>query len=255
MGRSLSSQNVILKRMSGFKDDRERLDEEFEKALRDVKPEELKTRMERGLSAASLTPALLCLLSARATGTKPDVSEAAGIQLVHAGLDATRRVLDEAAWKNAGVEPVEGDMSLLAADVLVTVGFERLLDHYEAATRLVNTFGSEKAREREATTFEERFEHESAHFIETYKTAVEIGCDGDPPEDLIALAESLAVADCLDMCEFSGGKREESASEKARRALTLAENVNVGGHEAHFAAIRNESALVKSRAKGVEAQD
>lgn len=255
MRRSLGSQNVILTQMSGFEDDRKRLDEEFKEALRGVKPEELKIRMESGLSAASLTPALLCLLSARATGQEPDASEAAGIQLVHAGLDATRRVLDAEAWEDAGVEPVEGDMSLLAADVLVTVGFERLLDHYEAATRVVNTFGSEKAREREATTFEERFEHESAHFIETYKTAVEIGCGGDPPEDLAALAESLAVADCLDICALGGGTRTESASEKARRALTLAESGRVGGYEAHFAAIRNESALGENRAKGVEAQD
>lgn len=251
----MSSQNVILTQMRGFRDDRERLDEEFEKALRDVKPQELRDRMESGLSSASLTPALLCLLSARATGKEPNTVEAAGIQLVHAGLDSTRRVLDAESWEEVGVEPVEGDMSLLAADVLVTVGFERLLDHYGAATRVVNTFGSEKARERAATTFEERFEHESAHFIETYKTAVEIGCDGDPPEDLVALAESLAVADCLDICAFEGGKREESASEEARRALTLAESVNVGGHEGHFAAIRNESGLVNSRAKGVEAQD
>jgi len=251
----LSSQNVIFTQMSGFRDDRERLDEEFGKALRDVKPEELRDRMESGLSSASLTPALLCLLSARATGKEHDTVKAAGIQLIHAGLEATRRVLDEDAWKNAGVEPVEGDMSLLAADVLVTVGFERLLDHYEAATRIVNTFGSEKARERAATTFEERFEHESAHFIETYKTAVEIGCDGDPPEDLVALAESLAVADCLDICALDGGKREESASEEARRALTLAESVNVGGHEGHFEAIRNESGLGSNRAKSVEAQD
>ena len=252
----LVSQNVILKQMSGFENDRERLDEEFEAALRDVQPEELKSRMERELSSASLTPALLCLLSARATGTEPDASEAAGIQLVHAGLDATRRVLEGNAWADAGIEPVEEDMVLLAADVLVTVGFENLLDHYTAATRVVNTFGSEKARAVESTGFEERFGHESEHFVETYTTAVKIGCDGDPPEDLLALAESLAVADCLNLTSRDGEGQEVSASEEARRALNLVERGSVGGYEAHVAAIRGESALGEANAaKGVEAQD
>ena len=241
--------------MSVFENDRKRLDEEFERALSGIQPEELKSRMESELSEASLTPALLCLLSSRATGAEPNVREAAGIQLVHAGLDATRRILDSDSWVDAGVEPVEEDMSLLAADVLVTTGFERLLDHYGAATRVVNTFGSEKARELEATTFDERFEHESAHFVETYTTAVEIGCDGDPPEELISLAESLAVADCLNLSTLDSESRGVSASEEARRALSLAEHGSFGGYEAHVAAIRGESALGDTRAKGVEAQD
>ena len=241
--------------MSVFENDRKRLDEEFERALSGIQPEELKSRMESELSKASLTPALLCLLSSRATGAEPNPSEAAGRQLVHAGRDATRRILDSESWVDAGVEPVEEDMSLLAADVLVTTGFERLLDHYGAATRVVNTFGSEKARELEATTFDERFEHESAHFVETYTTAVKIGCDGDPPEELISLAESLAVADCLNLSTLDSESRGVSASEKARRALSLAEHGSFGGYEAHVAAIRGESALGDTRAKGVEAQD
>lgn len=242
--------------MSGFENDRKRLDEEFERVLDDVGPEELRSYVGRELSKASLTPALLCLLSARATGEVPDARDAAGIQFVHAGLDATRRVLDDdSAWEDAGVEPVEEDMVLLAADVLVTVGFEYLLDSYEAATRVVNTFGSEKAREIEATGPKERFEHESAQFEEVYRTAVEIGCGGDAPEDLVSLAESLAVADSLG--SSLEGEDASTEGEDAHHALSAVESVENRGYEAHLAAIRGESALDDGvcRAKGVEAQD
>lgn len=234
-----------------------RLEEEFEKAIDDVGPEELRSHVAGELSKASLTPALLCLLSARATGEVPKARDAAGIQFVHAGLDATRRVLnDDGAWEEAGVEPVEEDMVLLAADVLVTVGFEYLLDNYEAATRVVNTFGSEKAREMEATGPKERFEHESTQFEEMYKTAVEIGCGGDAPDDLVSLAESLAVADSLGS-SLEGDERASTEREDARHALSVVENADKSGYEAHLAAIRGESALDdgRCRAKGVEAQD
>ena len=245
--------------MSLFEDDRARLDDELEKAVSDVQPDELRSYVGSELSKASLTPALLCLLSARATGKRPDAHEAAGIQFVHAGLDATRRVLDDdGSWADAGVEPVKEDMVLLAANVLVTVGFGNLLDHYEAVTRVVNTFGSSRARAAEATTAEQRFEHESAQYVETYRTAVEIGCDGDAPEDLVALAESLAVADFLEATP-SESEREVEAAERARRALITAQGGVVGGgaYDAHFAAISGESALedVSCAAKGVEAQD
>jgi len=244
--------------MSLFEDDRARLDDELERVVSDVRPDELRSYVGRELSKASLTPALLCLLSARATGGTPDAREAAGIQFVHAGLDATRRVLDdEDAWTDAGVEPAEEDMVLLAADVLVSVGFGNLLDHYEAATRVVNTFGSSRARALEATTAEERFEHESAQYVETYKTAVEIGCDGDAPEDLLALAESLAVADFLGA---SSQKEAESRRERTERALSVVESGEDRGYDEHIAAIRVESAAggaeaETGRSKGVEAQD
>jgi hypothetical protein len=234
--------------MSGFEKDRERLDEEFEEVVDSVYPEELGSYVGRELSTASLTPALLCLLSARTTGGEPDAGEAAGIQFVHAGLDATRRVLDGGGWEDAGVEPVEEDMVLLAADVLVTVGFDHLLDHYETATRVVNAFGSNKAREMEADGFDESFEYESEQFVETYTAAVEIGCDEEPPENLISFAESLAVSDCLADSSLEGDGREY-----IQEAKRLSESVE--GHQTHVAAIRDESGLNERRVTGVEAQD
>ena len=243
--------------MSGFENDRKRLDREFEDAFEGVRPEELRSHMRHELSEASLTPALLCLLSSRAAGNRPETREAAGIQFVHAGLDATRRVLDDGtAWEDAGVEPIEEDMVLLAADVLVTLGFEYLADHYAAATQVVNTFGTEKALEMEATTPEERFEHESAQFKKTYTTAVEIGYGDNAPEDLVSLAESLAVADCLDISSHDGYEGALTEGAGAERALSVVKSVEKRGYEAHLAAIRGESALGETKgAKGVEAQD
>ena len=237
--------------MRGFEKDRQRLDAEFEEVIDGVYPDELGSYVGRELSTARRTPALLCMLSARASGERPDVSEAAGIQLVHAGLDATRRVLDDGSWDDAGVEPVEEDMVLLAADVLVTVGFDRLLDEYEAATRVVNTFGSSKARALEADGFEERFEHILTYFEEAYKTAVEVGSE-NPPEELVSFAESLAFVDSL----VAVGTDEEGG-EHARTAARLSDTVAGEGYAEYVDAVRDESAL-ETRGMtetGVEAQD
>lgn len=235
--------------MNGFEKDHQNLKEEFNRALETVYPEELRSYVGRELSAANETPALLCLLAARETDTEPNIGEAAGLQFVHAGLRATGNVLGTDGWEGAGFEPVEEDMVLLAADVLVTVGFDHLLDEYEAATRLVNRFGANKARGMEADDPEESFNYESEQLVETYTTAVEIGSIGKPSEDLVSLAESLAFADCT-----SDSALDNEGGEHERRAAHLAENFE--GHGAHVDAIRTESCLDStSRAKGVEAQD
>ena len=237
--------------MRGFEKDRQRLDAELSEVVDDVYPAELGSYVGRELSTARRTPALLCMLSARASEETPDVQEAAGVQLVHAGLDATRRVLDDGGWADAGVEPVEEDMVLLAADVLVTVGFDRLLDEYGAATRLVNTFGSAKARALEADGFDERFEHTLTYFEEAYTTAVEVGAD-QPADELVSFAESLAFVDSL----VAVGVDEES-EEHARTAARLADTVAGEGYDEYVEAVRDESALDARgpTETGVEAQD
>ena len=237
--------------MRGFEKDRQRLDAEFEEVTDGVYPDELGSYVGRELSTARRTPALLCMLSARASGETPDVSEAAGIQLVHAGLDATRRVIDDGGWSDAGVEPVEEDMVLLAADVLVTVGFDRLLDEYEAATRVVNTFGSSKARALEADGFNERFEHTLTYFEEAYTTAVEIGSER-PADEIISFAESLAFVDSLGALGIDEGNEE-----RAQTAARLADTVAGKGYTEYVDAVRNESRLEARGVTetGVEAQD
>ncbi|MCX2818231.1 hypothetical protein EGH25_02550 [Haladaptatus sp. F3-133] len=235
--------------MRGFENDRQRLDAEFNDAVEGVYPDELGSYVGRELSATRETPALLCMLSARSADETPDMEETAGVQLVHAGLDATRRVLDKGGWEAVGVEPVEEDMVLLAADVLVTLGFDRLLDEYEAATRLVNTFGETKARALEADGRDGRFEHILTYFEEVYTTAVRIGAE-QPGEEVVSFAESLAFVDSL----VAVGARDERGTGTAVR---LADSVAREGYAEYVDAVRDESALNTggTTEKGVEAQD
>lgn len=240
--------------MSSFERDRERLQKEFDSVLKDVYPDELRSYVGRELSTASLTPAILCLLGARATGDEPDVREAAGIQFIHAGLDATRRVLDSPdGWDEAGLEPVEEDMVLLAADVLVTVGFDHLLDHYEDATRVVNAFGEYEARARDTEDSDGVLEHSAEGYVETYTTAVGIGVgENETPEEMASIAESLALTDYLELSK-------DSTDEEREHVSTLADELNeFSGHEGHIEAIRDASAVPSGegvKSAGVEAQD
>jgi hypothetical protein len=237
--------------MRCFEEDRQRLDAEFKDVVEGVYPDELGSYVGRELSTARRTPALLCILSARSAGEEPDISEAAGVQLVHAGLDATRRVVDGGGWEDIGVEPVEEDMVLLAADVLVTLGFDRLLDEYEAATRLVNTFGESKARALEADGTEEVFGHTLTYFEEVYTTAVRVGADR-PVEGMVSFAESLAFVDSLVAVGIGKEGRRET-----RNAARLADSVAHEGYVEYVQAVRDESALDAhgTTEKGVEAQD
>jgi len=247
--------------MSSFKRDRKRLEKEFDSVLEEVYPDELCSYVGRELSAASLTPALLCILTARATGREPNIEEAAGIQFIHAGLDATRHVIENGQrWEKAGLEPLEEDMVLLAADVLVTVGFDYLLDHYEDATHVINTFGEYEARARETEDTDESLEHSKEGYIETYTAAVRIGVgdeNGDPPEEILSVAENLALLDNLKPAEKRLTERHESVSR-------LDEKLDEFTHEGHVKAIRDASEVSKEHTGtgtgtgvgvGVEAQD
>jgi len=245
--------------MSGFEKDRRSLDSTFDGVTEDVYPDELRSYVRREMSTTKRTPALLCLLSSRVSGEDTDTGVAAGVQFVHAGLDATRRVLDTGGWEGAGVEPVEEDMVLLAADVLVTVGFDHLLDEYEAATRLVNTFGATKARALEAETDTERFEHVSGYFVEAYTTAARLGSD-EPSDGIVALAESLAVADYAEASPSEAPSAGDPRATGTRDAAYLAEGFEERGFGGYVDAVRDESALgslggAGEKEAGVEAQD
>lgn len=173
--------------MSGFEADLGKLDDEMESAVDDVYPEELQQLVGGALGRVDRTPALLCLLSGRLGSNEPPVEAAAGIEFVHAGLEVTRGLLDDVdAWTDVDVDPVREDLDLLAADVLVTMGFDRLLDDYRRVTDVVNTFGASRAR-----SLDDAEEHES--YVETYRAAVDVGHEGEPPEFLREFAEKLAV--------------------------------------------------------------
>lgn len=182
--------------MSGFEADLGMLESEMDAAVDEVYPDELQSMIRRALEGADRTPALLCLLSGRLASDEPPVEAAAGIEFVHAGLEVTRGLLDDSdAWSDVDVDPVREDLDLLAADVLVTMGFDRLLDDYRRATDVVNTFGASRARH-----LEDGDEHES--YVETYRAAVDVGHVGEPPEFLREFAEKLAVEKLEDAVEM-----------------------------------------------------
>lgn len=172
--------------MSGFDSDVGRLEKEIDAAVDDVYPEELQQLIAGALERVDRTPALLCLLSGRMASGEPPVEAAAGMEFVHAGLEITRGILDDPdAWTEVDVDPVREDLDLLAADVLVTMGFDRLIEDYRRVTEVVNTFGSSRARHLEEDT-----ERES--YVETYQAAVDVGHPTEPPEFLLEFAEKLA---------------------------------------------------------------
>ncbi|MFB6282938.1 MAG: hypothetical protein ABEK59_03260 [Halobacteria archaeon] len=174
----------------------ERLEDEFDEATSGVDPPELKSYISQSLESSYQTPSFLCFLSSDVADHELNLTEVAGLQFVHTGLCITREVVnDGGSWNDVGVEPVQEDMKLLAADVLVTLGFDNFLEYYDRATSIVNSFGTSKARMRNGSNSLER---EANPYLECYKTAVHVGTESDQGyEELYSFAENLAYLDCL----------------------------------------------------------
>ncbi|MDY6779846.1 MAG: hypothetical protein SV760_04740 [Halobacteria archaeon] len=215
--------------MSSFDSDLRVLATELDSACEGIRPDELRRFARRSLTDRDRTPAYLYLLSARLSDTPPDFEEATGFHLIHTGLGITRDVVnDPSSWEEIGVEHVEEDMKLLAADVLVTLGFDYLLERYGTATRIVNEFGSSKAKAREIdadASFDSALSEEAAEYLETYTAAVSAGYEGEPPEHLVSLAESLAYVNCIEESEKirKATESDEYLKEKRERARESAE--------------------------------
>ena len=129
-------------------------------AVEDVEPAPLRERIETQLGQGSMAPGVLTILTVRALdaastdgrdGTLLDsvAQRAAGVQLIYDGLRLTRQLADEEPWLSG--EKDEGDLAVLAADVLVARGFY-LLARTEAADAAVSTvraFGRDQTVSRE----------------------------------------------------------------------------------------------------------
>jgi hypothetical protein len=145
-------------------DDAVRAREAARSALDDVEPADLRGAIDDRLADASMTPAALTLLCARAVApddaTTPGVVErAVGVQLIYEGLALTRRLVAEEPWGDADGTPesdIAADLQILAADVLVSRGFY-LLATTEAAGRAVSVI---RAFGRDQTTRAEGYERE-----------------------------------------------------------------------------------------------
>jgi hypothetical protein len=139
-------------------------------AVEDVEPDRLRDRIEDRLAAASVTPGVLTLASARAVReeSREGLSErTAGVQLIYEGLGLTRSLARDDPWgaataadadENAGsgnadseAQRDEADLDILIADILVSRGFYLLArtEAASAAVAVVRAFGSDQTVRRQ----------------------------------------------------------------------------------------------------------
>ncbi|KAB1187335.1 MULTISPECIES: hypothetical protein [Haloferax] len=140
-------------------DDAVRAREAAREALSDIEPEALRAALDERLDAASMTPAVLTFVSARAVEPNVDLNgmatRAAGVQLIYEGLRLTRLLARDEPWTHldSSEDDTEADLDILAADVLVSRGFY-LLARTEAADHAVETvraFGRDQTQLRTAS--------------------------------------------------------------------------------------------------------
>ncbi|WP_254522219.1 DUF7114 family protein [Natrinema caseinilyticum] len=152
-------------------------------AVADVEPPQLHDYIESVLERASMVPGTLTLESAAAmaadgyalegdlprsapsetdrdrtsdqdhdrTGEcEPDrvVTHAAGVQLIYEGLRLTRTLAHDEPWTATDDSAADGDLAILAADILVARGFYLLArtDAAGKAVRTVQSFGRDQTR-------------------------------------------------------------------------------------------------------------
>ena len=126
-------------------------------AVADVDPPHLHDVIAATLDGASMTPGVLTLESARAIDPDADLGaithHAAGVQLIYEGLRLTRTLAHDEPWTDESVNG-EGDIAILAADILVARGFYLLArtDAAGKAVRTVQAFGRDQTRRQDATT-------------------------------------------------------------------------------------------------------
>ncbi|WP_246998362.1 DUF7114 family protein [Halosolutus gelatinilyticus] len=143
-------------------------------AVADVEPPRLHDRIETILDGASMLPGVLTLESAAAvvsettaglehgaeraggdtrraddpSATDAIVTHAAGVQLIYEGLRLTRSLSHDEPWTGTDDDAEEGDLAILAADILVARGFYLLArtDAAGKAVRTVQAFGRDQTR-------------------------------------------------------------------------------------------------------------
>ncbi|MDG5757975.1 hypothetical protein QA600_01310 [Natronococcus sp. A-GB1] len=181
-------------------------------AVTDVEPPALYELIESTLESASMLPGALTLESAGAVapsettarnGDEPDdgiITHAAGVQLIYEGLRLTRSLAHEEPWSDGDETDVDGDMEILAADILVARGFYLLArtDAADKAVRTVQAFGREQTHrldERDdghaATTRDATLERD---VLELAVLAGAAAVDESPSPSLLERADEIAAA-------------------------------------------------------------
>ncbi|PCR91753.1 DUF7114 family protein [Natrinema ejinorense] len=156
-------------------------------AVADVEPPQLHDYIESTLDRASMVPATLTLESAAMMAAERRVLEddqlpddefdvdpdrtqsaadrdddvgrgadgiathAAGVQLIYEGLRLTRSLAHDEPWSTTDADASDGDLAILAADILVARGFYLLArtDAADKAVRTVQSFGRDQTRRTE----------------------------------------------------------------------------------------------------------
>lgn len=127
-------------------------------AIADVEPAPLRNHIAAQLGDGSMVPGVLTILTVRALSDgasptddagdgrllEPVAERAAGVQLIYDGLRLTRQLARDEPWTTGRKD--EGDLAVLAADVLVARGFYLLArtEAAEAAVSTVRAFGRDQ---------------------------------------------------------------------------------------------------------------
>ncbi|ELY78440.1 DUF7114 family protein [Natrinema gari] len=227
-------------------------------AIADVEPPQLHDYIEATLERTSMVPGLLTLESAAMMGAErgvvgPDceqsfdadsatdggrdrsansdsdgvVTHAAGVQLIYEGLRLTRSLARDEPWTATDVSAGDGDLAILAADILVARGFYLLArtDAANKAVRTVQSFGRDQTRRTDLATDDGDLDPTASDLDATLERDVlelaaltgAVAVDETPSPRLLAIVDSLAdaVGTSFPPVEDSLANLEPSAREQS----------------------------------------
>jgi hypothetical protein len=170
-------------------------------ALGDIEPDALRHALFARLDAASMTPGVLTLLSARAFAPDAEMAsfgqQAAGVQLIYEGLNLTRGLAHEEPWATDLHPDIDADMDVIAAEVLVSRGFYLLARTAAAgrAVEVVRAFGRDQTRRDDAATAGEMAALDRNLEADVFELSVVTGSSaggGAAPDELLDYATERA---------------------------------------------------------------
>ncbi len=182
------------------------LNKGIHKCINDIDQESLQNILEELIESSEMSPGFLCV----SAGGR--INEATGLQLLFVGLKTTKEIVDSNSWKKVDYEPITEDFLLIAADLLITLGFEKLIDHHRIVTEVINKFGATRASSLNIDIETENIDLEKnkkinegidrkdlktncGGFLSLYRAAIEIG--GREKDILFEIARNLAIYNCL----------------------------------------------------------
>ena len=166
-------------------------------AVSDVEPLRLHDVITDTLDGASMTPGVLTLESAAAIDPGVDrsriVHHAAGVQLIYEGLRLTRTLAHEEPWTHGNGDG-NGDLEILAADILVARGFYLLArtDAAGKAVRTVQAFGRDQTLREQPGADPERLDSNLERDVLELAVLTGAAAVGSTPTpELVAIANEV----------------------------------------------------------------